>query len=191
MGLRPAIFLDRDGVLCENRPDYIKNEAELRLFPWTTLAMRTLAKLDAYIFVFTNQSAIGRGILFQERAEKINEYLKFLVELGGGRIDDIFMCPHTPEEGCGCRKPEAGMIVGALMDYDIDVTHLTVVGDQVSDLVKLRWHTPNYFLVQSGLTTKLPRKLWGKVSFMPTLLEVAKWLTVHNSNTTAKTAVYT
>lgn len=188
--MKPAIFLDRDGVLCENRPDYVKNEEELRLFPWTTLAMRTLAQLDAYIFVFTNQSAVGRGILSLQEAENINKRLKYLIELGGGRIDDIFMCPHTPKDNCGCRKPNTGMVLRAWVNnQDLDPDNITIVGDQFSDLVEITRHEIKYFLVQSGLTKELPRRLWGKVSFVPTLLEVAKWLNVHKPNSTAKTVV--
>ncbi len=196
MGLKPAIFLDRDGVLCENRPDYIKNETELRLFPWTTLAMRTLAQLDAYIFVFTNQSAVGRGILSIGEANNINNRLKYVVELGGGRIDDIFMCPHSPQEGCDCRKPEPGMLFQAFGKYpDIDTGKLAIIGDSMTDFVCIPDVDTTNCLVQSGVTKRMPTRWQSVHSFPPSILEAAyqikKWLNVHNSNTTAKTAVYT
>jgi histidinol-phosphate phosphatase family protein len=194
MGLKPAIFLDRDGVLCENRTDYIKNEAELVLFPWTTLAMRVLAQLDTYIFVFTNQSAIERRILPFGTAQNINNRLKYLIELGGGRIDDVFMCPHVPESNCKCRKPKNGMIYQALAKYpDINLDDVTIIGDQMTDLVKIPEHKFRYFLVQSGLPTNLPRALWGKVQYLPSIMEAAKqirtWQIAKDSDIIAKNVV--
>lgn len=129
-----AVFLDRDGVINENRDDYVKNWEEIRFLPGALDAMAILASTPFRIVLVTNQSIIGRGMLTQAQVEKINRRLAIEVEAHGGRLDGIYFCPHHPNEGCLCRKPRPGLIMQAACDLDIDLTRSFLVGDAVSDI---------------------------------------------------------
>src|SRR5690242_11423395 len=101
----PSIFLDRDGVLIENRADYVRDWSQVKIIPEAIHAL-SLAPLTQYkVVIVTNQSAVGRGLMLLETAHQINERLIHLIRDQGGQIDAVYMCPHTPEDGCSCRKP--------------------------------------------------------------------------------------
>jgi len=135
---RPAIFLDRDGVLIENREDYHRSLQEVSVFPQ---ALEALAKANQspYAFVIvTNQSAIGRGLITPARADAINLRVVAEIEEAGGRIDGVFMCPHTPEDNCECRKPKPGLILQAARSLFLNVERSILVGDALSDIEAAR-----------------------------------------------------
>ena len=104
-----AVFLDRDGVLTRERSDYVKNPDELELLPGIAEPLREIQKLGFKIVVVTNQSVIGRGLATNEMMSKIHEKLRTELEDMGCKIDAIYYCPHRPDEGCTCRKPEPGL----------------------------------------------------------------------------------
>jgi D-glycero-D-manno-heptose 1,7-bisphosphate phosphatase len=103
-------FLDRDGVLNKDRPDYIKNEDELEVFPFAREAVATLRRAGWLVYVVSNQSVVGRGLSSFADVEATTAKLVRLV----GPFDGIFYCYHTPEDGCGCRKPEPGLLLRGL-----------------------------------------------------------------------------
>lgn len=129
-----AIFLDRDGVIVENRPDYIKSWAEVKFIPGVIDAMTKLALSDYQIFIITNQSVIGRGIISLQTAKHINYKIIEIIQQKGGRIEEIFICPHTPEDNCPCRKPKPGLIFKAKEKYNIDLKNSILIGDSITDL---------------------------------------------------------
>lgn len=131
----PAIFLDRDGVIIENRSDYVRSWEDVHVFPQ---ALEALAKASAspYKFVLvTNQSAVGRGLMSLAAAEAINCRLKALIEDTGGRVDGIFLCPHAPEADCDCRKPRPGLLLQAAQALDLDLPRSVMIGDALTDLM--------------------------------------------------------
>jgi len=131
----PAIILDRDGVVIENRPDYVRNWADVVVFP-EALAALAKASHGPYKIVFvTNQSAVGRGIISRETAEEINRQLTALILEAGGRVDGVFMCPHAPEDQCDCRKPRPGLLLQAARSLDLDLSRSIMIGDALSDLL--------------------------------------------------------
>jgi len=132
--LMPAIFLDRDGVIIENRLDYIKNQDEIVPIPDAINALSHLRNYPAKIVIVTNQSAVGRGIISLDEARLINNHVLELIENAGGRIDGVYMCPHAPSDACLCRKPLPGLLTQAAEDLNIDLTRSTLIGDTVSDL---------------------------------------------------------
>jgi histidinol-phosphate phosphatase family protein len=95
-----ATFLDRDGVLCRHRPDYVKSWDEFQFLPGVIESLRELASLNHPIIVVTNQSCIGRGIVRAETVDDINSRMVNEIHKSGGRIDGVFLCPHHPEAGC-------------------------------------------------------------------------------------------
>src|SRR5687767_5827536 len=101
----PAIFLDRDGVLIENRSDYVRGWSQVKIIPEAIRAL-SLEPIKKYkVVIVTNQSAIGRGLILLKTAQEINQQLINLIRDHGGQIDGVYMCPHQPEDGCSCRKP--------------------------------------------------------------------------------------
>ena len=133
--LKPAIFLDRDGVIVENRADYVKSIAEVQILPGALAALAQAARLDARIVVVTNQSAVGRGLLTAAGLLAINAYVHAAIVAAGGRIDGWYFCPHRPEAGCDCRKPKPGMLLSAAADLHLDLPASVMVGDAVSDIL--------------------------------------------------------
>ena len=133
--MTPAIFLDRDGVIIANRPQYVRSWADVEIFPQAIQALKMLNGLPYKIVVVTNQAGVSRGIISQEVAEEINRRLREVIEGAGGRIDGIYMCPHQPEDGCNCRKPRPGLIEQAARELSLDLASSFLVGDMYSDLL--------------------------------------------------------
>jgi D-glycero-D-manno-heptose 1,7-bisphosphate phosphatase len=86
------------------------------------------------IVLVTNQSAVGRGIISAELAIQINFRLVDEIQRAGGRIDGIYMCPHSPDDKCRCRKPEPGLLLRAAGELAIDLEQSIMIGDALSDL---------------------------------------------------------
>ena len=132
--MQPAVFLDRDGVIIENRSDYVKSWEEVRFLPGALEALRRLNRTEYALVLVTNQSAIGRGIISLDRAMEINRRVIAEIEAQGGRIDASYVCPHRPDEGCNCRKPAPGMLLRAAKELELDLAHSYAIGDAVSDI---------------------------------------------------------
>ena len=113
------MFLDRDGVIIENRSDYVKSWEEVRFLPGVFEALRRLARSEYALAIVTNQSAVGRGIISLDEAMHINERVLAEIAAQGGRVDASYMCPHRPDEGCNCRKPAPGMLLQAAEDLEL------------------------------------------------------------------------
>lgn len=128
-----AIFLDRDGVINRERADYVKSWDEIELLPDVLPALRALAAMSIPICVLTNQSAIGRGIVAAATVDEIHARIRILITAHGGRIDAFFVCPHRPDEGCRCRKPQPGLLLQAAERFDLDLRKCVFVGDSISD----------------------------------------------------------
>jgi D-glycero-D-manno-heptose 1,7-bisphosphate phosphatase len=130
----PSIFLDRDGVLIENRPDYVRAWSQVVTIPEAIRAL-SLAAIKKYkLVIVTNQSAVGRGLMMLETAQEINQRLVQLIQNQGGQIDGIYMCPHKPEDGCSCRKPLPGLLLRAARDLSLDLQRSWMIGDAWTDL---------------------------------------------------------
>jgi len=134
----PALFLDRDGVLIENRPDYVRQWSEAVILPGVVAALARLHASPLKFVIVTNQSAVGRGLIPLAEAQAINEALAAAIVSGGGRVDGVYMCPHTPEENCSCRKPRPGLILQAARELALDLRASTLIGDAESDIQAAR-----------------------------------------------------
>lgn len=130
----PAIFLDRDGVLIENKPDHVRDWSEVKIIPEAIEAL-SLEGLRAYkIVIVTNQSVVSRGLASLETAVAINERLVDLIHAHGGQVDGVYMCPHKPGDGCSCRKPKPGLLLQAAEDLSLDLERSWMIGDAWSDV---------------------------------------------------------
>ena len=136
--LKKVVFLDRDGVINRDSPDYIKSWAEFEFLPGSIDAIRRLSASGFTIIVITNQSAINRGMVPVRELEHMHKRMRQAVAEGGGEIRDIFFCPHTPDEGCDCRKPLPGLIHSAQKAYHADLSDACMVGDNATDILCAR-----------------------------------------------------
>jgi D-glycero-D-manno-heptose 1,7-bisphosphate phosphatase len=178
--LKPAIFLDRDGVINENRPDYVKSWAEVQLLPGALDALRALARLDWPIVVISNQSAIGRGLTTKEAVEDIHRRLAEEVAAAGGRIDAFYYCPHRPGEGCDCRKPAPGLLRRAAQELKIDLRRSYMVGDAVEDVQAAVAAGCKPILVRTGrgqaALRGMPQELLAECHVADDLTSAVNWI---------------
>lgn len=128
-----AVFLDRDGTLNEDR-GYVTSPEQLVLFSGVPEALARLNQLGVQVILMTNQSAIGRGFMTTHDLQHIHQKLVDLLGAHEGRIDEVYVCPHRPDEGCACRKPQVGMIKQAAERFSLDLSQCFFVGDKCSDL---------------------------------------------------------
>jgi D-glycero-D-manno-heptose 1,7-bisphosphate phosphatase len=133
--LDKVVFLDRDGVINRDSPDYIKNWAEFEFLPNSLEALRRLTQAGYRLMVITNQSIIGRGWVSQAVLDHTHSQLRAAVAAAGGKIHDIFFCPHRPEDNCDCRKPKPGLILQAQKKYGLDLSATTMIGDNAKDIL--------------------------------------------------------
>ena len=145
-----AVFLDRDGVINENRPDHVKSWREFRFLPGVRGALARLARADLQVFIVSNQAAINRGLLTREAVDAINMRMKEEIERAGGRVDAIACCPHRPEEGCYCRKPQPGLLLSLAKVYGVELRRAAVIGDALTDIEAGLAAGCNAILVRTG-----------------------------------------
>ena len=129
-----TVFLDRDGVINHDAPDYIRSWGEFHFLPGSLSALKMLAEKKIRVIVVTNQSGVGRGLIAPETLEDMFRRMRAAVESSGGRIDDILHCPHAPDDNCRCRKPLPGMILTAAERHGIDLRKSVMVGDSARDI---------------------------------------------------------
>ena len=129
-----TVFLDRDGVINHDSSAYIKRWEEFEFLPGSLEAIKLLTDEMFTIIIITNQSIINRGMAAQNDLEHIFSNMKEAITQNGGKITDIFHCPHTPEENCACRKPSPGMVFAAQKKYNIDLSYACFVGDSAKDM---------------------------------------------------------
>jgi D-glycero-D-manno-heptose 1,7-bisphosphate phosphatase len=132
---RPAVFLDRDGTLVEER-DYLDDPADVELVPGAADAIRRLRVNGFLIVVITNQSGIARGLYREEDYQAVRERLQELLEREGAGLDATYHCPHHPDftGPCDCRKPGPGMYRSAERELGIDLEVSWFVGDKLTDV---------------------------------------------------------
>lgn len=140
MLLRPAFFLDRDGVIVEE-VHYLSEPSQLSLIPGSAEAIAHLNRHGIPVIVVTNQSGIARGYYAPSRVNETHDRLSSLLEVHNAHIDRYYYCPHHPTEGsapylgnCHCRKPRPGMLLKAAAEMGLDLSHSYMVGDRLSDL---------------------------------------------------------
>jgi D-glycero-D-manno-heptose 1,7-bisphosphate phosphatase len=129
-----VVFLDRDGVINHDSSDYIKSWSEVRFIPGSLSAIKTLNDAGFTVMIITNQSAVHRKMISMDELARIHREIQRAAFAEGGRITDVFFCPHLPDEGCACRKPSPGMIRRARERYPIDLEKSFMVGDSAKDI---------------------------------------------------------
>ena len=127
------ILLDRDGTLIEDR-HYLSDPAQVVLLPGVAPALRRLSQAGCRLFVVSNQSGVGRGYFSLESAHACNERLAQLLAAHDAHVTDMLLCPHSPEEGCACRKPRTGMWDALRGRHGLQAAHTAMIGDKCDDV---------------------------------------------------------
>lgn len=129
-----GVFLDRDGVINEDRADYVRSLDQFRYFQWTAQAFRVLARVGLPIVVVSNQSGIGRGYTTEQEVLRMHDQLRGDIASWGAHLASIEYCPHTPDDGCDCRKPAPGLFRRAAEQWDLELAGSYMVGDKPTDI---------------------------------------------------------
>jgi len=145
-----TVFLDRDGVINENRVDHVKSWQEFVFLPGALAALRWLNLAGFRVFVITNQAIVGRGIVPARVIDEIHARMQVQVALHGGQIHDIRYCPHDDHEQCDCRKPRPGMVRDLASRWRVDLARAYLVGDAWSDIAAGRAMGIRSILVRTG-----------------------------------------
>lgn len=145
-----AVFLDRDGVICHNRDDYVKGWQEFQFIHRAQESIARLTDAGLPVIVVTNQSAINRGIVPASTVEDIHHRMVAEVEARGGRIARIYYCPHRPDEHCDCRKPQPGMLLQAARELGIDLEDSYLIGDALADIQAAQTVGTKAYMVLTG-----------------------------------------
>lgn len=130
-GARPAVFLDRDGTLIEDR-GHLREPSEVVFFPETAGALRRLGERYA-LFLITNQRGIAEGKITMEECGRVNRHVVEVLRAAGVVIREAYVCPHRREEGCDCIKPKPHFPRLAAAKYGLDLTRSYAVGDHPHD----------------------------------------------------------
>jgi D-glycero-D-manno-heptose 1,7-bisphosphate phosphatase len=137
---RPAVFLDRDGVINVDR-GYVSSRANFKWIPGAIQAIKALNDAGYYVFVATNQSGIARGLYSEREMKELHGYISRKLAASGARIDDWRHSPFHPEgtiaalaRGSDWRKPGAGMILDLMRAWPVDRAKSVLIGDKESDM---------------------------------------------------------
>lgn len=150
----PAVFLDRDGVLCAEK-GYVVHLGELEIFPYARRCIDKLHQKGFLAICITNQSAVARGMMTEEALREMNEYL--MAQIG---LDALYYCPHHPKgigkyrKRCNCRKPGTAMVERALEEFEIDRDASYMVGDRATDILCGQNAGLKTVLLESGYGTR-------------------------------------
>ncbi|KOR30034.1 hypothetical protein TI03_00615 [Achromatium sp. WMS1] len=132
--MNKLVILDRDGVINEDSPNYIKSPEEWIPIPGSLEAIARLNHAGFKVVIATNQSGVARGLFSLEQLNAIHQKMRQSLDRVGGYIDGIFFCPHTPEHECDCRKPKPGLIYEIQDRLGLDSIQACVIGDSYRDL---------------------------------------------------------
>jgi len=153
---RPAVFLDRDGTIIEER-GYLDRLDLLELYSFTPDAIRLLNRAGYATVVVTNQGGIGRGIIDEPFLRHVHDAIDARLSAGKARIDRYYFCPHHPDavvpelrQKCSCRKPASGMIEQACRELSLDPARSVMIGDRRLDVLAGSGAGTRTVLVRTG-----------------------------------------
>ncbi|MBN1483031.1 HAD family hydrolase [candidate division KSB1 bacterium] len=129
--MQKAVFFDRDDTLIVNIP-YNGDPDRVELLPGAQEACRQLKRQKYSLFIISNQSGVGRGLITPEQVKAVND--RVLELLGDDIISDVFCCFDLPDDSPDCRKPSNKMICSAAEKYNIDLSRSFMIGDKPSDI---------------------------------------------------------
>lgn len=154
-----VILLDRDGVINQDADDYIKSVDEWQPIPGSLEAIARLHQAGFVLGIATNQSGIGRGLFSLETLGDIHRHMLQEIINTGGLVQQIFFCPHTPEDRCDCRKPKPGLLYQAAEYFACGLGNMTFVGDKAADVSAARAAGAYPVLLRTGYGAKTEQRM--------------------------------
>ncbi len=181
--MKPAVFLDRDGTLIEER-GYLDKLEDIALFPGTLAALRHLREAGYALVLVTNQAGVARGFFDEAFVQKAHRHLAGMLAAENVVLDGYYYCPHHPDgvvaeyaRSCRCRKPAPGMVEQAVRDLDLDVDRSFVVGDKWLDVELAANAGARGILVRTGYGAGIEDRRPGltrPVAIVDTILDAAR-----------------
>lgn len=147
---RGLLLCDRDGTVIENRDSYVLSPADVCFLPGAVEALRTATTAGWAVVLVTNQSPVGRGLLTEADCTRIHEGVVDTLSAAGVRVVGSYLCPHAPQDGCGCRKPAPGMALLAQQRFGTPPERCHFVGDSVEDMLAAVASGMHPLLVRTG-----------------------------------------
>jgi D-glycero-D-manno-heptose 1,7-bisphosphate phosphatase len=176
---QPAVFLDRDGTLIEER-DFLRRPEEVAFFPGAVAALKRLQDAGFKLFIVTNQSGVGRGYFTLEDVENVHRHLLAEMEREGVRLEKIYVAPEHPDAPSRGRKPSPQFLFDARDEFGIDLSRSYLIGDKRIDL-ECGWNAGvrKSILVRTGYGAEIERRHLGTISdafVAKDLEEAADWI---------------
>ena len=155
--MEKVIFIDRDGVINKDpggwtKYSYVTKWDEFFFVPGSIEALKKLKGAEYKVFLISNQGGISKGYFTQEDLDKLNKRMLKEIEEGGGKIDEVYYCPHHDKDNCECRKPKTGLIEQAARKMHIDFKNTFIIGDSIRDVNAGKRMGMKTILVLSGKT---------------------------------------
>jgi D-glycero-D-manno-heptose 1,7-bisphosphate phosphatase len=161
--MKPAVFLDRDGVLIED-VNLLTRVEQVRVPAEVPPAVAKLRAGGFQLIVVSNQAVVARGLASEGDVENINRHINRILQRDGGAgMDAFYFCPHHPNatvpayrKVCDCRKPEPGMLLRAAREHNLDLKKSFMVGDRITDIVAGARAGTRTVLVKTGQHNSAP-----------------------------------
>ena len=155
--MKPAVFLDRDGTLIEER-EYLRSPEQVAIFPDAAAALKQLQDAGYLLFIISNQSGVGRGYFTITDVENVHAYLSAELAKAGVRFDKIYFAPEAPDQPSRGRKPSPQFLFDARDEFHVDLGRSFMIGDKLIDL-ECGWNAGvrQSLLVRTGYGAKLEK----------------------------------
>ncbi len=181
--MQKVIFIDRDGVINRDpggwtKYSYITKWDEFFFIDGSIEALKRLKEAGYRICLISNQGGISKGYFTQSDLDKVNEKMLAKIEEGGGKINELYYCPHHDKDNCECRKPKTGLIEQALKKSDVDLKNTFIIGDSIRDIEAGKRMGMKTIFVLSGKTPASETKSWTIQAdcIKKDLLEAVEWI---------------
>ena len=181
--MQKVIFIDRDGVINRDpggwtKYSYVTKWGEFFFIDGSIEALKKLKEKGYRICLISNQGGISKGYFTQDNLDRLNKRMVSEIEKGGGKIDELYYCPHHDRDNCECRKPKTGLIEQALKKADIDFENTFIIGDSKRDIETGRKMGMKTIFVLSGKTpaSEVPNWPIKPDCTRENLLEAVNWI---------------
>ena len=132
----PAVFVDRDGTLIEQKDgSYISSANEVKFKNQNIYPILNWFQKEGFlIIIVTNQAGINMGLVTWEEVDRVNKHVVMELSKHKIKVAGVYTCPHRIEENCNCRKPQPGLILKASKEHKIDLANSIIIGDRDMDV---------------------------------------------------------
>ena len=177
MAARPAVFLDRDGTVIADR-HYLADPDGVEILRGAAEVIARLNQRSVPVVLVTNQSGVGRGLFSEDDLDRVQARLIDELARRGARLDAIYVCPHSPDDVCDCRKPAPGLFERAAREHNLDLSRSVFIGDRIRDVQPaLAWGGTGILVrgsLEDGKADLPPGILFA--DDLPSAMELVGWL---------------